>query len=101
MQFKLSYNKVKVSYLFNVSSSDELGAEKEALSLGLLQVGGDLVERLPQVALIRVENDRLVTVVLTHELERDARDGRLEVRLLGVDHYTDVHISGSLTTRKN
>lgn len=82
--------------LLHVSAAHQLGSKVEVLSLRLLQVGGDLLESILQVALVRVEHDRLIRIVLAHHLESNPRDGRLEVRLLSIDHYTHVQLLSGL-----
>lgn len=52
---------VHSSDLFHVGSADQLGAEEEALSVGLVQVHRQVVVGVLQVALVRVEHDRLRT----------------------------------------
>lgn len=49
-----------------------------------------------EVALVRVEDDGLLSVVLALHLQRQPADGRLEVGLLRVHHQTDAVLHGML-----
>jgi hypothetical protein len=108
--------------LLHVSSANKFGAEIKVLPVGLLQIQDDVVVSFLQVTLIRVEDDGLLTkqlsnldysftktttidlsvchnlflVVLAHQLHRQTGYGRLEIRLLGVDHHSDVQITRRL-----
>lgn len=87
------------TYLFKVSAPDQLAPKIEILSFRLLEIRADLVVRVLQVTLVRVEDDRLVLVVLPHELQRNTRNRRLEVRLLSVHHQAHVHVLSRLHQR--
>lgn len=56
----------------------------------------NLIESFSQITLISVEYDCLLRIVFSHHFQRDTRNGRLEVGLLGVNHYADIQIFGSL-----
>lgn len=87
-------------FLLDVGASHKLGPKVKVLTFGLLQIGGHLVESLSQVALVSVEHNSLVFVVLPHELERDTGNGRLEVGLFGVDHYAHIHLLSCLQNKE-
>ena len=82
--------------LLHVGTPDQLGPEVEALPAGLLEVEHDRLVGLLEVALVRVEHDGLVLVVQPHHLDGQPVDGRLHVRLLGVDHDANVLLFGVL-----
>ena len=84
------------TYLDHVSAPHELGPEVEVLSLGLLQVQDEGVVGDLEIALVRVEDDGLLSVEFLLHLHSDPVDGRLEVGLLSVHHDAHIHVLGSL-----
>ena len=76
--------------LVEVGTADKLGTEEEIFPASECKVGGDHVDRVLEVALVRVEDARLVVVVLAHHLHAQSIDGSLEVALLGVYHHSNV-----------
>ena len=52
-----------------------------------------------KVALVGVEDDGFLLVVLAHHFHGESRDGGLEVGLLGIDHHSHVLLSTVLHTR--
>lgn len=87
------------THLLHVSASHKLGSKEELLPVRLFKVKGEVVERLLQVALVGVEDDGLLLVVLLHHLHREAGNGWLEVCLFSIHH--DPHISCSGILEKN
>jgi hypothetical protein len=76
--------------LLHVSSSHKFSAKVKVLPVGLFQIENDVVVRLLQVALIRVEYDGLFFVVFSHEFHSLTGNGWLEIGLLGIDHHSHV-----------
>lgn len=60
----------------------------------------NLIKCLFQVTLIRIEDDGLFRIIFSHHFKRDTRNGRLEVCLLGINHYANVQIFSSLEIEK-
>ena len=81
---------IKQTHLFHVCTADKLGAEKEIFTSGECEVSSYHVERVLQVALVRVEHVRLVVVVLAHHFHREAIDCSLKVALFGIYHHSNV-----------
>jgi len=81
---------IVTTHLVQVSTADEFGAEEEIFALRECEVSSDHVERVLEIALIRVEDVRLVAVVLAHHFHAEAIDRSLEVALLRVDHHPNV-----------
>mmetsp|Transcript_6358 Transcript_6358/g.14085 ORF Transcript_6358/g.14085 Transcript_6358/m.14085 type:complete len:292 (-) Transcript_6358:822-1697(-) len=69
-----------------VRATHQLGSEMVALTLRPLHVVHQAAVSVPQVRLVGVEDDRLLLVVLAHQVEGHVVDGGLEEGVLRVHH---------------